>query len=103
MIPHCHESRLRQDAQLRLFLFTPAGFDPDFDDVEEAVEDVLSGVDVLNTREGDVALVAEDMKTPNHTLQQTWPLRSGCNPRRLICLSRLASGILNGAFCFGAA
>ena len=58
----------RQHAQARFFLLSAAGFDAHFGHAEQAMNDVLDRIDVLDARERHVALVAEDQARSDHQL-----------------------------------
>ena len=66
--PDLVEGRAREDAQAGFLFLAAARLDADFDDGEEAVEDVLDGVHVLDARVRDVTLVAKQQAPADHEL-----------------------------------
>ena len=67
-LSHLLERRERQDAHPRFWFVTGAGLDPHLDDSQQAVQNVLDGIDVLDPSVRNVTLVAKNQPGRDHEL-----------------------------------
>ena len=67
-LSHLLERRERQDAHPRFWFITGAGLDPHLDDSQQAVQEVLDGIDVLDPSVRNVTLVAKNQPGRDHEL-----------------------------------